>query len=135
MVGVIATDEIVKRKGPPVMTLEERIMLGNLIIKFILAKSCKWADEIVADVPYDPTIEILDKNNCSHVGHGDDLIIGEDGQDMYAPFKEANRMVIFKRTEGISTTDIVGRLLLMSSNTTEKYENVIKYISCNSNNL
>ena len=116
MVGVIATAEIEKRKGPPVMNLEERLML---------AKSCKWADEIVSNVPYDPTIEILDKNNCSHVGHGDDMIIGEDGQDAYAPFKKANRMVVFKRTEGISTTDIVGRLLLMSNNNTERNENVI----------
>ena len=34
-------------------------------------------------------------------------------------------MVVFKRTEGISTTDIVGRLLLMSNNNTERSENVI----------
>jgi len=46
---------------------------------------------------------------------------------MYAPFKEANRMVVFKRTEGISTTDIVGRLLLMSNNMAENYEAVIPF--------
>lgn len=34
-------------------------------------------------------------------------------------------MVVFKRTEGISTTDIVGRLLLMSNNNTERKENTL----------
>jgi ethanolamine-phosphate cytidylyltransferase len=29
VVGVIATEEIIKRKGQPVMTLEERLTLGN----------------------------------------------------------------------------------------------------------
>ena len=33
------------------------------------------------------------------------------------PFKRAGRMKIFKRTEGISTTDIVGRLLLLTKET------------------
>jgi hypothetical protein len=39
-------------------------------------------------------------------------------------------MLIFKRTEGISTTDIVGRLLLMSSENknNDKYEDVKKII-------
>lgn len=103
--GVIAQDEITKRKGTPVMTLEERL---------ILAESCKWVDEVYLNAPYDPTIELLDKLNCSHVGHGDDMIVGPNGEDAYAPFKKSNRMLIFKRTEGISTTDIVGRLLLMT---------------------
>ena len=79
-----------------------------------MAESCKWADEIVEDVPYDPTLELLDKLKCSHIAHGDDLILTSDGEDSYKQFKDANRMLIFKRTEGISTTDIVGRLLLMS---------------------
>ncbi|EGR30689.1 hypothetical protein IMG5_125800 [Ichthyophthirius multifiliis] len=107
VVGVIAQDEITKRKGPPVLQYEERLAI---------AKACKWADEICENAPYDPTIELLDRLNCSHVAHGDDMIIGPDGSDAYSMFKESNRMITFKRTEGISTTDIVGRLLLMTKN-------------------
>lgn len=66
---------------------------------------------------YNPTIELLDRLDCSHVAHGDDLVIDENGQDAYMPFKRAGRMKIFKRTEGISTTDIVGRLLLLTKET------------------
>ncbi|KAL4476418.1 hypothetical protein ABPG74_010151 [Tetrahymena malaccensis] len=107
VVGVIAQDEITKRKGPPVLSYEERVGI---------AKACKWADEICEHAPYDPTIELIDRLNCSHVAHGDDMIVGPDGCDAYSPFKISNRMITFKRTEGISTTDIVGRLLLMTKN-------------------
>jgi ethanolamine-phosphate cytidylyltransferase len=81
---------------------------------FFLAEACKWVDEIHVNAPYDPTIELIDSLNCSHCAHGDDLIIGPNGEDAYKPFKDANRMKIFKRTEGVSTTDIVGKLLLMT---------------------
>ncbi len=40
------------------MSLEERVAL---------VKNCKWVDEVVENVAYDPTIELLDKLNCSHV--------------------------------------------------------------------
>ena len=43
-------------------------------------------------VAYDPTIEHIDKLNCSHVAHGDDLVQTLDGQDAYYPFKAAGRM-------------------------------------------
>ena len=57
--GVISSEAIAKAKGPPIMSLKERVAL---------VKSCKWVDEIVEGVDYDPTIELLDKLNCSHVG-------------------------------------------------------------------
>ena len=37
-----------------------------------------------------------------------------DGQDAYAYAKSIGRFKMIKRTEGVSTTDIVGRMLLMS---------------------
>ena len=45
------------------------------------------------NIPYDPTIELIDKLNCSHLAHGDDLIIGPNGEDAYGIFKERNRMM------------------------------------------
>lgn len=86
----------------------------------LLAESCKWADEVVPNMPYDPTIELLDQLNCSHVAHGDDIIFKEDGSNVYSEFMDVGRFLMFKRTEGISSTDIVGRLLLMTKNQTDK---------------
>lgn len=106
VVGVIAQEEVERRKGTPVMSLKER---------WALVESCKWADEIVLAPTYDPTLEDLERNNCSHIAHGDDMIVGPNGEDVYDVFKKSNRMKVYRRTEGISTTDIVGRLLLMST--------------------
>jgi len=40
--------------------------------------------------------------------------LNENGEDCYSVIKKAGRMRVFKRTEGISTTDIIGRLLSVS---------------------
>ena len=42
------------------------------------------------------------------------MAIAADGKDSYWEIKKANRLLTVKRTEGISTTDIVGRLLLLT---------------------
>lgn len=52
--------------------------------------------------------------NCDFICHGDDPCFELDGTDSYGPFKEAGCFKVFKRTEGVSTTDIVGRLLSLS---------------------
>ena len=105
VVGVISSKEITKCKGPPVMTLLERAEL---------ARACKWADEVIENVPYHPTINLINKLNCRYAAHGDDLIKNAKGEDSYQTFRDADRLKIFKRTYGASTTDIVGRLLLLT---------------------
>jgi len=91
--------EITAAKGMPVFNNDERMALVN---------SCKWVDEVVFDTPYNPTIELLDKLNCGYVAHGDDITA------TYKEVQDAGRLLIIKRTEGVSTTDIVGRLLTMT---------------------
>jgi ethanolamine-phosphate cytidylyltransferase len=56
--------------------------------------------------------------------HGDDLVLAADGSDTYGQFKEAGRFKIFKRTEGVSTTDIVGRLLSLSKEGMKTFKNI-----------
>jgi len=84
------------------MTLHERAAI---------ARGIKWVDEVVEGVPYNPTIEILNKLSCDYNAHGDDIAKDSTGEDSNIEIKKAGRMKIFKRTEGVSTTDIVGRLL------------------------
>jgi ethanolamine-phosphate cytidylyltransferase len=105
VVGVHSDAEIARNKGPPVMNEQER---------YALARSCKWVDEVIEDAPYSPTITLLDSFNCMYAAHGDDLSINENGDDCMSILKRAGRCKIFKRTEGISTTQIVGKLLLMT---------------------
>ena len=44
--------------------------------------------------------------------HGDDITSDSDGNDCYRYVKAAGRFCVVKRTPGISTTDLVGRMLL-----------------------
>eukprot|EP00743_Colponemidia_sp_Colp-15_P000705 GILK01000782.1.p1 GENE.GILK01000782.1~~GILK01000782.1.p1 ORF type:complete len:460 (-),score=60.69 GILK01000782.1:127-1506(-) len=105
VVGVHSDAEIALNKGPTVIHEQER---------YALVQACKWVDEMVPDVPYSVSIPLLDKLNCDFAVHGDDLAINANGQDSYGIVKAAGRCKIIKRTEGVSTTDLVGRLLLMT---------------------
>lgn len=44
--------------------------------------------------------------------HGDDISSDSSGEDCYRYVKHAGRFKVVKRTPGISTTDLVGRMLL-----------------------
>jgi ethanolamine-phosphate cytidylyltransferase len=110
IVGLINDEEIVRNKGsPPVMPEGERL---------IAVKACKFVDEVITNAPYDLTKEWVDylvsEHKIDYIVHGDDPCITADGKDAYAYAKSIGRFKLIKRTEGVSTTDIVGRMLLMS---------------------
>jgi ethanolamine-phosphate cytidylyltransferase len=108
VVGVNSDADVEKAKGPTLMNIHERAEL---------IRACKWVDEVVIDTPYTPTIPLLDSLNVDYCCHGDDPCFNENGEDAYGEMKKANRFKVFKRTEGISTTEIIGRLLALSKST------------------
>lgn len=61
----------------------------------------------------------MNRNPCRSIfeadaTHGDDPCIGPDGKDVYAHVKERGMFRSIPRTEGVSTTEIVGRMLQMT---------------------
>ncbi|CEP00809.1 hypothetical protein PBRA_008121 [Plasmodiophora brassicae] len=104
--GVHSDAEITRQKGPPVMNDDERLEA---------VRACKWVDEVVFDTPYTPSLQLLDKLNCDFVVHGDDMPTSADGSNVYDEVMSAGRLRIIKRTDGVSTTDLVGRLLMMTT--------------------
>ncbi|XP_055595090.1 ethanolamine-phosphate cytidylyltransferase isoform X2 [Uranotaenia lowii] len=107
VVGIHNDEDITKNKGPPVFTQEER---------YKMVRGIKWVDEVVEDAPYVTTLETLDTYNCDFCVHGDDITLTADGVDTYHLVKAANRYKEVSRTAGVSTTDLVGRMLLMTRN-------------------
>jgi ethanolamine-phosphate cytidylyltransferase len=105
VVGVNSDAEILKNKGPSVLNCKER---ADII------RACKWVDEVYEDTEYCVSIDTLDRYNCQYYAHGDDPVIAADGTDMCAVLSSHGRFKMFKRTEGVSTTDIVGKLLLLT---------------------
>ena len=67
-------------------------------------------------MPYTPTVELLDQLNCEAYAHGDDIAIDENGEDACGLMKKSGWYWEFKWTWGVSTTNIVGKLLLKQRN-------------------
>ncbi|XP_013411152.1 ethanolamine-phosphate cytidylyltransferase isoform X1 [Lingula anatina] len=115
--GVHSDEEISKHKGPPVFNERER---------YKMVRAIKWVDEIVEDAPYITQIETLDKYNCDFCVHGDDITVSADGKDTYHIVKTSGRYKECKRTQGVSTTDLVGRMLLATKSHFQHDDNVDK---------
>ncbi|KAG0070808.1 Ethanolamine-phosphate cytidylyltransferase [Linnemannia elongata] len=105
VVGVHSDAEIEHHKGPTVMKEDER---------YAAVAACKWVDEVVPNAPYLTSLEWMDKYNCDFCVHGDDITTMADGTDCYQVVKDAGRYRECKRTQDISTTELVGRMLLMT---------------------
>lgn len=113
VVGVHSDAEIRRHKGPPVFHEEER---------YRMVAAIKWVDEVVRDVPYVTSLETLDRHNCDFCVHGDDCTFDASGQDSYRYVKTAGRYRECQRTAGVSTTDLVGRMLLLTKNHHDRSE-------------
>lgn len=115
IVGVHSDEEIAKHKGPPVFNEQER---------YEMVRAIKWVDEVVENAPYVTTVETLDEYDAEFCVHGDDITMTADGQDTYQLVKDAGRYKESKRTQGVSTSDIVGRMLLVTKTHHQTTESV-----------
>jgi len=110
IVGVNSDESIKQCKGPPILndTERQRMVLG-----------CRFVDEIIPYCPYVMTEDYIDKIMEEHeidfFVHGDDPCT-VDGKDVYARVKEMGKFKSIPRTEGVSTTDIVGRMMMLTNN-------------------
>jgi ethanolamine-phosphate cytidylyltransferase len=103
LVGIHSDEAILQNKGPTVMTLKERVAA---------VEACRWATKAIPDAPYVTSLPWISHYGCKFVVHGDDITSDSNGEDCYRFVKAAGRFKIVKRTPGISTTDLVGRMLL-----------------------
>ncbi|OMO60383.1 hypothetical protein COLO4_33844 [Corchorus olitorius] len=98
-------DEIThKYKGKTVMNEAER---------YESLRHCKWVDEVIPDAPWVIDQEFLDKHKIDFVAH-DSLPYADysgAGNDVYEFVKAAGKFKETKRTEGISTSDIIMRIV------------------------
>ncbi|XVE79946.1 hypothetical protein DITRI_Ditri14bG0098200 [Diplodiscus trichospermus] len=102
VVGVVSDEEIIANKGPPVLPMEERLALVS---------GLKWVDQVIVNAPYAITEQFMkslfNEHKIDYIIHGDDPCLLPDGTDAYALAKKAGRYKQIKRTEGVSSTDIV----------------------------
>ncbi|KAJ7543678.1 hypothetical protein O6H91_09G048000 [Diphasiastrum complanatum] len=93
-----------KFKGKTVMTEAER---------YESLRHCRWVDEVIPDAPWVITQEFLDEHQIDYVAH--DALPYADasgaGKDVYQFVKAAGKFKETKRTEGVSTSDLIMRII------------------------
>ncbi|KAA8652205.1 hypothetical protein EYZ11_008316 [Aspergillus tanneri] len=102
MVGVTGDEETHQRKGLTVLSGTERAES---------VRHCKWVDEVIPNCPWIVTPEFIEQHQIDYVAH-DDLPYGAaEGDDIYAPIKSQGKFLVTQRTEGVSTTGIITRVV------------------------
>ncbi|KAF2100386.1 Nucleotidylyl transferase [Rhizodiscina lignyota] len=102
IVGVTGDKETHRRKGLTVLSGKERAES---------VRHCKWVDEVIEDCPWIITVEFMDQHMIDYVAHDDIPYGANEGDDIYAPIKKAGKFLVTQRTEGVSTTGIITKVI------------------------
>ena len=79
-------------------------------------RHCRYVDEVVIDAPWTLDNDFLDLHKIDFVAHDDaPYTLGTAADDVYDFVKKRGMFVATQRTEGVSTSDIVARLVTLSS--------------------
>lgn len=99
--GVCSDRDTHLHKGDTVFTMNERAES---------LRHCKWVDEVIPDAPWVITEAFINQHRIDYVAHDNAYL--EPGQpDVYQTVKELGRFAITQRTQGISTTQLITRIL------------------------
>ncbi|XP_074587933.1 choline-phosphate cytidylyltransferase 2-like [Curcuma longa] len=104
LVGCCNDEITLKYKGKTVMTEAER---------YESLRHCKWVDEVIPDAPWVINQEFIDNHNIDFVAH-DSLPYADAsgaGKDVYEFVKAIGKFKETRRTDGISTSDLIMRIL------------------------
>lgn len=101
IVGVLSDETAASYKRTPITTLAERVAV---------IEACRLVDEVIADAPFQVDQAFLDEHDIATVVHGDDLS-PEGAEAVYGAALAAGKLQYVPRTSGISTTDLIQRVL------------------------
>ncbi|KAF4551672.1 Cytidylyltransferase-like protein 2 [Elsinoe fawcettii] len=102
VVGVTGDRETHRRKGLTVLSAKERAES---------VRHCRWVDEVIEDCPWIVTPEFLTQHNLDYVAHDDIPYGAAEGDDIYLPIKKSGQFLVTQRTEGVSTTGIITKIV------------------------
>jgi glycerol-3-phosphate cytidylyltransferase-like family protein len=79
--------------------------------RYEAVRHCKWVDEVVTDAPWLVTQEFLDEHQIDYVAHDAEPYQSKESGDVYSFVKAQGKFLPTKRTEGISTSDLITRIV------------------------
>lgn len=100
--GIPSDVETHRRKGLTVLSDTQRLET---------LKHCKWVDEVIPNAPWCVTPEFLEEHQIDYVAHDDLPYASGADDDIYKPIKEEGKFLTTQRTEGISTSDIITKII------------------------
>ncbi|XP_039206763.1 choline-phosphate cytidylyltransferase A [Crotalus tigris] len=102
IVGVCSDELTHSLKGFTVMNEAER---------YDAVQHCRYVDEVVRNAPWTLSPEFLAEHRIDFVAHDDIPYSSAGSDDVYKHIKEAGMFAPTQRTEGISTSDIITRIV------------------------
>ncbi|XP_066260595.1 choline-phosphate cytidylyltransferase A-like isoform X2 [Euwallacea similis] len=102
IVGVCSDHLLHQYKGRSVLTEEER---------YNAVRHCRYVDEVLRDAPWSYSDEFLEEHKIDFVAHDDEPYACDDVDDIYCDLKRKGMFIATQRTNGVSTTDIVARIV------------------------
>lgn len=100
--GIPSDAETHRRKGLTVLTDKQRCDT---------LKHCRWVDEVIPNAPWFVTPKFLADHKIDYVAHDDLPYASANSDDIYKPIKESGMFLTTQRTEGISTSDIITKIV------------------------
>ncbi|TMW54224.1 hypothetical protein DOY81_000723 [Sarcophaga bullata] len=74
-------------------------------------RHCRYVDEIIPNAPWTLTDDFITSHKIDFVAHDDIPYTGDGVDDIYGWLKAKGMFVATERTEGVSTSDIVARIV------------------------
>ncbi|UYV83669.1 K02A2.6-like [Cordylochernes scorpioides] len=102
IVGVCSDQMTHDHKGMTVMNADER---------YVGVSHCRYVDEVVRDAPWEIDDEFLEYHKIDFVAHDELPYTTGAEHDVYAHIKARDMFLATERTEGISTSDLVARIV------------------------